>query len=66
MSRIEKFLESVRVAESRQQREIIMSLTEARDLHTELTRVLLALHEAHEKSNSVRATEIRDISGGDF
>lgn len=66
MSRIEKFLESVRVAESRQQREIIMSLTEARDLHTELTRVLLALHEAHERSSSARATEIRDISGGDF
>jgi hypothetical protein len=66
MSRIERFLELVRVAESRHQREIVMTLSEARDLHSELTRLLLALHAAHENADQKQITQILDINGGDF
>jgi hypothetical protein len=66
MSRIERFLEMVRAAESRQQREIVMTLVEARDLHAELTRLLLALHTANERRDQEDTVQVRDISGGDF
>ena len=66
MSRIERFLEMVRAAESRQQREIVMTLVEARDLHAELTRLLLALHAANERRDQEDTVQVRDISGGDF
>ena len=47
-SPIERFLDKVRAAESRSQREIVLTLTEARDLHADLTRLLLRLESSHD------------------
>jgi hypothetical protein len=42
---INKFIDRVRAAESRQQRDVIMTQAEARDLHSDITRLLLVVEE---------------------
>lgn len=42
---IQRFLDRIRTAESRRQGDIIMTLQEARDLHTDITRLLMRLEE---------------------
>jgi hypothetical protein len=62
-SPIERFLDRVRAAESRQQREIIFTMTEARDLHADITRLLLKLEER--STNGTTDIQI-DLRGQDF
>jgi hypothetical protein len=62
-SPIERFLDRVRAAESRQQREIIFTMTEARDLHADITRLLLKLEER--STNGTADIQI-DLRGQDF
>ncbi len=65
---INRFLDRVKAAEGRGQREIVISLNEARDLHTDLTKLLLALQVLQEKATSTtqsKPTEI-EVSGGSF
>jgi len=61
-SPIDRFIDSIRVAESRQQREIVLTLAQARDLHADITRVLLQLA-ATPPSDSVITIEMK---GADF
>ena len=49
---INRFLDRIRAAESRQQRDVIMTTAEARDLHTDITRLLLALQVSHEQKTA--------------
>lgn len=63
---ITRFLDRVRAAESKQQREVMLTLNEARDLHADITRLLLALDAARDqlaKSAEVTAVE---FNGGTF
>jgi hypothetical protein len=64
---ITKFVDRIRAAESRQQREVTMTINEARDLHTDITRLLLKLESATAANNIVDSeiTEIK-VSGGTF
>ena len=66
---INRFLDRIRAAESRQQRDVVMTTAEARDLHTDITRLLLALQVSHEQ----KTTESTDnavinieVQGGAF
>jgi hypothetical protein len=66
---INRFLDRIRAAESRQQRDVVMTSAEARDLHTDITRLLLALQVSHEQ----KTTESTDnpvikieVQGGAF
>jgi hypothetical protein len=66
---INRFLDRIRAAESRQQRDVTMTTAEARDLHTDITRLLLALQVSHEQ----KTTESTDnavinieVQGGSF
>jgi hypothetical protein len=61
-SPIERFLDRVRSADSRQQREIIFSIAEARDLHADITRLLLKL----ESREAQPATITVEMRGQDF
>lgn len=61
-SPIDRFIDNIRQAESRQQREIVLTLTQARDLHADITRVLLQLAETT-KSDPVITIEMK---GADF
>lgn len=65
---INRFLDRIKAAESRRANEVSMSISEARDLHNELTRLLLKLQETQESSNTSGASEEIniEIQGGSF
>jgi hypothetical protein len=62
---ITKFLDRIKAAESRQQREVTMSINEARDLHADITRLLARLEQAHTANSEPEVIEVR-LSGGTF
>jgi len=62
-SPIERFLNQVREAETRQQRELVIPLTHARDLHADITRLLLRLERLNNDTESVISVELK---GSDF
>ena len=61
-SSIERFLSEVRAAESRQQREVVLTLQQARDLHADITRLLLKL----ESHSALAPDVIVEMQGADF
>ena len=66
---INRFLDRIKAAESRQQRDVTMTTAEARDLHTDITRLLLALQVSHEQKTeeSTDNTVINiEVQGGAF
>lgn len=62
---ITRFVDRVRAAESRQQREVTMTLNEARDLHADITRLLLRLESQAQAPAQPEVVEVR-LSGGTF
>lgn len=64
---INKFLDRVKSAEGRAQRELTMTLAEARDLHADITRVLILLQDSHEQRQAP-SSEIGtiEVDGGRF
>ena len=66
---INRFLDRIRAAESRQQRDVTMTTAEARDLHTDITRLLLALQVSHEQK-TIESTDNAviniEVQGGAF
>jgi hypothetical protein len=62
---INRFLDAVRAAESRGQRDIHLTLTEARDLQRDITRLLLMLENLRDQPNQDKVINV-DISGGTF
>ena len=65
---IARFLEKVRAAERRQQRDITLTVVEARDLHADITRLLLALT-ALQESQSNKSPDLSghiEFDGGRF
>ena len=62
---INKFIDSVRVAESRGQKDIHLTLTEARDLHRDITKLLLSLENALTRLNTEQVIDV-EIQGGSF
>jgi hypothetical protein len=66
---INRFLDRIRAAESRQQRDVTMTTAEARDLHTDITRLLLALQVSHEQKTTESADNPViniEVQGGAF
>lgn len=49
---INRFLERLRAAEARREREVSMPLQDARDLHADITRLLNALEQLRSAQNS--------------
>jgi hypothetical protein len=62
---INRFIDQVRVAESRGQKDIHLTLTEARDLHRDITKLLLGLEQALSRLAQEQPVEI-EIQGGSF
>ena len=62
---INRFIDRLKSAESRSQRDVILSINEARDLHADITKLLLVLQTLQEsnKNNEVISVE---VSGPDF
>jgi hypothetical protein len=64
---INKFVDKVKAAEGRALREVTMSLAEARDLHADITRLLVIVQDLHEQrqQNTETATDL-EVDGGRF
>ena len=65
---LQKFVDRVRGQEARGARDLIMTINEARDLHADITRLLLALQALRERQTEPgNADVVRvEIQGGDF
>ena len=63
---IVRFLDRIKAADSRQQRDITMTVNEARDLHSDITRLLLALEQAHQPVETSQENIEIAITGGSF
>lgn len=62
---INRFIDRVRSLEHRGQRDLTMTIAEARDLQADLAKLLLALHMAAEPKSSP-PTDTVEIDGGHF
>jgi hypothetical protein len=66
---ITQFIERIRAAESRNTRDFVMTLTEARALHSDITKLLLTLEafktQQTQQISSSKVTDV-EISGGGF
>jgi hypothetical protein len=66
---LQRFVDRVRGAEARGTRDFTMSMTDAKDLHADITRLLLDLHMLKEtiadKINSEQEESV-EITGGTF
>jgi hypothetical protein len=63
---INRFVDSIKAAESRGQKDLIMSMRDAKDLHGDITKLLLALEQLrHAQSSQNEPIEVV-LSGGSF
>jgi hypothetical protein len=64
---INRFIDRLRQAENRQQRDIVLSISDARDLHADITRLLLAIEQTRQEPQA-KSQEVQEIqvSGGTF
>ena len=66
---LQKFVDRVRGHEAKGARELVMSMAEAKDLHADITRLLIALQNLQEQNlNKTTNDEVIkvEISGGQF
>ena len=65
---ITRFVDRLRGFEARGQREFTMSITDAKDLHADITRLLLALTELQTQVVAQKQAEVMEIEmhGGSF
>jgi hypothetical protein len=62
---IKRFVDTIKAAESRGQRDLTMTLRDAKDLHGDITKLLLTL-ESVRNSASREETVTVEMSGGGF
>ena len=65
---LQKFVDRVRGQEARGARDLVMTMNEARDLHADITRLLLALQNLQEQTVKTNNNEVIqvEIGGGKF
>jgi hypothetical protein len=64
---INRFIDKIKAAESRQQRDVTMSIHEARDLHADITKILLRLETQQERTtNDANEVITVVVDGGKF
>jgi hypothetical protein len=63
-----KFVDRVRGHEARGSRDFVMSMTDAKDMHADITRLLLELHDLREQVANIPKEEIITVTmnGGSF
>ena len=63
---INRFIDSVKAHESRGQRDFVMSMRDARDLHADITKLLLAMQVMQQQvAQSDQVVKV-EVSGGSF
>jgi hypothetical protein len=64
---INRFVDAIKAAESRGQRDLTMSLRDAKDLHSDITKLLLTLESLHTRNTQPKEETITvELSGGSF
>jgi hypothetical protein len=66
---INRFVDRIKAADARQQRELTMTMSDAKDLHADITKLLLALQNLHEQTTaaaSANPTVTLEMNGGSF
>ena len=65
---LNKFVDRVRGHEARGSRDFVMSMTDAKDLHADITRLLLELHNLREQATNTPKEEVITVKmdGGSF
>ena len=65
---LQKFIDRVRGHEARGSKDFIMTMSEAKDMHADITRLLLELHDLREKNSKSVAEEVITVQlgGGSF
>lgn len=65
---IQKFVDRLRVSEQRHQRDVILSMSEAKDLHADITKLLAVVHDLLEQRMTVQTPDpaTTEITGGTF
>ena len=65
---LQKFVDRVRGQEARGARDLVMTINEARDLHADITRLLLALQSLQEQQTKIAAQDVIkvEMQGGSF
>jgi len=63
---LQKFVDRVRGHEARGSKDFIMSMTDAKDLHADITRLLLELHSLREQALAPAQTITVELGGGSF
>jgi len=69
MLHINRFIDRLKAADARQQRDFTMSMSDAKDLHADITKILLALHTLHEQNTAAASTNPTldlEVNGGTF
>jgi hypothetical protein len=63
---INRFVDSIKAHEARGQRDFVMSLRDAKDLHADITKLLLTLNAMREQHTQDSQVIEVQITGGDF
>ena len=65
---IHKFVDRVRGHEARGARDFVMTINEARDLHADITRLLISLQTLQEQATKTNNNEVVEVEmqGGQF
>jgi hypothetical protein len=65
---LQKFVDRVRGHEARGSKDFVMTLAEAKDMHADITRLLLELHDLREQSSKPQVEEVItvQVGGGSF
>jgi hypothetical protein len=63
---INRFVDRIKAVESRGQKDFTMSMNEARDLHADITKLLLALQQVRETVPQDTNTVVMEMDGGKF
>lgn len=64
---INRFVDNIKAHESRGQKDFVMSMRDAKDLHSDITKLLLTLEQLHNKNTSQKDEVIAiELTGGGF
>ena len=65
---LQKFVDRVRGHEARGSRDFVMSMTDAKDLHADITRLMLELHDLREQAVATAEEPVIrvQVGGGSF
>jgi hypothetical protein len=68
MIHINKFIDKIKFFEGRNSKDFIIPLSEAKNLHTDITKLLIAVHEQGEtkRDDSASTNSNVSVSGGDW